>query len=136
MAGLKTKATALSVGKFIDKQPEAVRADCRTLVEIMKRVSGMEPTMWGPAMIGFGRYHYRYTSGHEGDMFLIGFSPRKAAFSLYGFGSAGKFLEKLGKHKRGKGCLYIKKLADVDLKVLEKVVASAFAGMKSLAVAK
>jgi hypothetical protein len=85
----------------------------------MQKAAGEKPKMWGPSIIGFGSYHYTYDSGREGDMPVIAFSPRKAATVLYGLGNAESLLPKLGKHTRGKGCLYIKKLADVDQKVLE-----------------
>jgi hypothetical protein len=91
----------------------------------MKKVTGSAPVMWGPTIIGFGKYHYKYESGHEGYACLTGFSPRKPNITLYvmpGAVDSNPLLEKLGKHKAGKGCLYIKKLADVDLKVLEKLV--------------
>lgn len=91
----------------------------------MKRVTRQAPKMWGSSIVGFGSYHYKYASGHEGDMCLTGFSPRKEALTLYlslGSGSYGELLQKLGKHKTGKGCLYIKNLEDVDLKVLEELV--------------
>lgn len=136
MAEQKTKPTRKSVEGFIKSLPEAVQADCRTLVGIMKRVSGLEPTMWGAAMIGFGQCHYKYPSGHEGDTFVIGFSPRKAGLSLYlmcGFRQSVGLLQKLGKHKTAVGCLYIKKLADVDLGVLEELIEQGFAQMKQMA---
>ncbi len=130
-SGNKTKATNASVGKYIDGLTDATRrADAPVLVQLMQRASGEKPKMWGPAIIGFGSYHYKYESGREGDMPLIGFSPRKAASVLYGMlGSSGAEapLGKLGKHTTGKGCLYIKKLADVDTAVLEKLMKQAVA---------
>jgi hypothetical protein len=100
--------------------------DCRALVAMMERVTGEPARMWGKSIVGFGSYHYRYESGHEGDTCLTGFSPRKSALTLYlmpDFEAATKKeLEKLGKHKSGKGCLYVKRLADVDAKVLEQIV--------------
>lgn len=105
------------------------RADSRVLVELMSRVTGEKPRMWG-TIVGFGRYHYRYESGHEGDTCLVGFSPRKAAISIYLMGNyfpeskprAEALLARLGKHTMGKGCLYVKKLSDVDPNVLEQLV--------------
>ena len=92
---------------------------------MMKKASGFTPKMWGPAIVGFGSYHYKYESGHEGDACLMGFSPRKSSITLYVagiFDSHMNLLEKLGKHKTGKGCLYINKLSDVDTKVLQKLI--------------
>jgi hypothetical protein len=119
----KTKPTADSVTGFISAIPnETQRADAKTLVRLLQTATGEKPKMWGPSIIGFGSCHYKYESGREGDMPLIGFSPRKAATVLYGATAASdaeSLLAKLGKHSTGKGCLYIKKLADVDQKVLE-----------------
>ena len=100
------------------------RADAKALVKLMQSASGEKPKMWGPSIIGFGSHHYRYESGREGDMPLVGFSPRKAATVLYvaGLSDSAALLAKLGKHTTGKGCLYIKKLADVDQQVLEALV--------------
>jgi hypothetical protein len=130
MAESKTKPTNVSVGAFIDAIADEVRrADAKAIVKVMQRVTGEKPKMWGPSIIGFGSHHYRYESGREGDVPLAGFSPRKAATVLYGLlGTAESeaLLERLGKHTTGKGCLYIKKLADVDQAVLEAlIVASA-----------
>jgi hypothetical protein len=126
----KTKPTKLSVAAFVDAiTDEAKRAETKSLVKLLQRATGEKPTMWGPAIIGFGTYHYVYDSGREGDMMLVGFSPRKAALVLYGLtGHAGAdaLLGKLGKHTTGKGCLYVKKLADVDVTVLERLSAEAF----------
>ncbi len=130
MAENKTKPTKLSVAAFIEAIPEpARRADAKDLVKIMQRAAGEKPQMWGPAIIGFGSYHYRYESGREGDMPVVAFSPRKAATVLYGMNGSGEapsLLAKLGKHTTGKGCVYIKKLADVDQIVLEELVAKAW----------
>jgi hypothetical protein len=127
----KTKATTSSAAAYIDGLTDPTqRSDAKALVQLMKRASGEAPKMWGPSIIGFGSYHYRYDSGREGDMLLIGFAPRKAANVLYGLlcsGDAEGLLAKLGKHTTGKGCLYIKKLADVDTKVLETLTRSALA---------
>jgi hypothetical protein len=129
MAENKTKATKVSVAAFIDAiQDEARRSDAKALVKLMQKAAGEKPKMWGPSIVGFGSYHYVYDSGREGDMPLIAFSPRKAATVLYGLGGSKALLPKLGKHTTGKGCVYIKKLADVDQKVLETMVAKAVAG--------
>ena len=126
MAENKTKATTSSVGAYVDTLIDPTRrSDAKVLVQLMKRVSGEKPTMWGASIVGFGSYHYRYDSGREGDMPLIGFSPRKAANVLYGMlgsSDAEALLGKLGKHTTGKGCLYIKKLADVNTTVLETLI--------------
>ena len=123
MADNKTKPTEVSVAAFIDAIADQTRrADAKALVKLMQSATGEKPKMWGPSIIGFGSCHYKYESGREGDMPLVGFSPRKAATVLYGMAGssdAEALLAKLGKHTTGKGCLYIKKLADVDQKVLE-----------------
>ena len=135
MADNKTKPTKLSVEAFIDALTDPTRrADAKALVRLLQDAAGEEPKMWGPSIIGFGSYHYKYDSGREGDMPLIGFSPRKAATVLYimaGLRDSEALLEKLGKHTTGKGCLYIKKLADVDQKVLEALVAKSVAAMRA-----
>src|SRR5687768_4959518 len=111
MAEQKTKPTEQSVESFLDKVPdEKVRDDCFALVKLMKKVTGSAPKMWGPTIVGFGKYHYKYESGHEGDACLTGFSPRKQNITLYvmpGATQHADLLKKLGKHKAGKGCLYI-----------------------------
>lgn len=128
MAENKTKATNVSVAAFIDAISDAGRrADAKALVKLMQKASGEKPAMWGPSIIGFGSHHYLYDSGREGDMPLIAFSPRKAATVLYGLGDSEALLPKLGKHTRGKGCIYIKKMADVDQKVLETMAAKSIA---------
>lgn len=135
MADNKTKLTKLSVAAFIDAIPDSTRrADAKALVRLMQNAAGEKPKMWGPSIIGFGSYHYKYDSGREGDMPLIGFSPRKAATVLYGLiGSSDSkvFLPKLGKHTTGKGCLYIQKLADVDQQVLEGMVVKSLAATRA-----
>ena len=129
MAENKTKANNVSVADFIDTiTDEGRRADAKALVKLMQKAAGEKPKMWGPSIIGFGSHHYVYDSGREGDMPVIAFSPRKAATVLYGLSASESMLPKLGKHTRGKGCVYIKKLADVDQKVLEYMVAKAVAG--------
>jgi uncharacterized protein DUF1801 len=135
MADNKTKPTKLSVAAFIDGLTDrARRADAKALVKVMQSASGEKLRMWGPSIIGFGSYHYRYESGREGDMPLIGFSPRKAASVLYNMTASGDFkalLAKLGTHATGKGCLYIKKLADVDQQVLKAMMVKAVAAMRA-----
>ena len=135
MADNKTKPTNLSVAVFIDALTDRARCvDAKALVKLMQSAVGEKPKMWGPSIIGFGSYHYRYDSGREGDMPLIGFSPRKAATVLYnmtGFSGSESLLAKLGKYTTGKGCLYIKKLADVDQKVLEALVLKSVAAMRA-----
>ncbi len=129
--GNKTTQTEQSAAAYIDElADDAKRADAKALVKLMQRATGEKPKMWGPSIVGFGSHHYKYESGREGDMPLVGFSPRKAAFVIYGVkGSSDSeaLLAKLGKHTSGKGCLYIKKLADVDHKVLEALVVKAVA---------
>jgi hypothetical protein len=125
----KTKATALSVGAYIDALIDPTqRSDAKELIQLMQRASGEKPKLWGPSIVGFGSYHYKYDSGREGDVPLISFSPRKAALVLYSMldhSEAEALLAKLGKHTTGKGCLYIKKLADVDKAVLETLIRNA-----------
>jgi hypothetical protein len=131
MAENKTKPTRVSVASFIAALPDATkRAEAKTIVKMMQAATGEKPVMWGPSIIGFGHVHYVYESGREGDMCLTGFSPRKAGLVLYvltGFRDEKALLAKLGKHSTGKVCLYIKKLAAVDLKVLEEIIAKAVA---------
>src|SRR5215218_8472327 len=121
----KTTETEVSVTDFINSyvDNEQKKADSFRLIELMREWSGFEPKMWGPTIIGFGSYHYKYASGHEGDAPLIGFSPRKAEFSLYvsAPGNDDKnLLAKLGKYKMGKACIYFKKLTDLNLDTLEQ----------------
>ena len=135
MAENKTKPTKLSVAAFIDTLTDpARRADAKALVKLMQSAAGETPKMWGTSIIGFGSYHYKYESGREGDMPLIGFSPRKAANVLYGLHASSDseaLLAKLGKHTTGKGCVYIKKLADVDQQVLGAMAAKSVAAMRA-----
>lgn len=130
MPGQKTVPTAASVNGFIAKvEPERRREDAKVVLDLMKRVTKLKPKMWGPSIIGFGQRRYRYESGHEGDTFLVGFSPRKANLVLYlmpGMKGQEADLAKLGKHKTSVACLYVNKLDDVDLKVLERMVRRAF----------
>ncbi len=127
MAEPKLKPNDQSVTALLDKIPDAARREeCYELIGLMKRVTNTEPRIWGSGLVGFGNYHYKYASGHEGDCFVAGFASRKTALTLYitaGVERFPKLLAKLGKHKAGKGCLYIKKLDDVNLAVLEDLLA-------------
>jgi len=135
MPANKTQPTKLSVAAFIDALADpARRADSKTLVNLMQTATGEKPKLWGPSIIGFGSYHYKYDSGREGDAPLVGFSPRKSATVLYittGFSDREALLAQLGKHTHGKGCLYIKKLADVDQKVLETMIVKSVAAVRA-----
>jgi hypothetical protein len=130
MAEMKTKVNNASVEEFLNTiEDEQKRKDSFEIVKIMKKVTKKKPKMWGPAIIGFGSYHYKYESGREGDMPQIGFSPRKQNLTLYigvGDNSENPLLKKLGKYTTGKVCLYIKKLADVDKNVLQELIADSF----------
>jgi hypothetical protein len=126
MAALKTRPNDQSVEAYLDNvTDEQRRQDSYAVLELMREVTGQEPTMWGDSIVGFGSYHYRYASGREGDWFLTGFSPRKQALTLYimsGFGEYEELLDKLGKYTTGKSCLYVKRLEDVDLPTLRELV--------------
>ena len=132
MAELKTKPTQVSVEEFLERvEPASKREDGKVLDALFRKVTGAEPKMWGPTIVGYGQYHYKYASGHEGDMCRVGFSPRKAKHSLYLLGclttAEGRArrteqLARLGKHSTGVGCLYVNKLADIDLSVLEEMI--------------
>jgi hypothetical protein len=130
MAEIQTKMNDASVEEFLNKvENEQKRKDSFEILKIMQQVTKEEPKMWGPAIVGFGSYHYRYESGREGDMPLLAFSPRKQSLTLYigvGDDSDNPLLKKLGKYSTGKVCLYIKKLADVDRNVLQELIADAF----------
>ncbi len=138
-AEIKTKATDATVAGFIAAVPEARRREEAAVIDAMhRRVTGLDPQMWGPSIIGYGSYDYIYDSGHSGTMCRAGFSPRKAAMTLYLMGhycerqdEADALLARLGKHKTGKSCLYINKLADVDLDILEKLVALSWDSMNA-----
>jgi hypothetical protein len=128
----KTKPTCVDVEQFL--AASAHPADGATLTALMAEVSGEPATMWGPTMVGFGRYRYKYDSGREGEAFRVGFSPRKAELVLYvltGEAEQTDLLGRLGKHRTGKSCLYVKRLADVDLGVLREIVAASVAHMDS-----
>ncbi|MEQ1868206.1 MAG: DUF1801 domain-containing protein [Micropepsaceae bacterium] len=135
MAEPQTKPTKSSVDTFINKIPDAQkRADCSLLVGIMSKTTKSDPVMWGASIIGFGSYRYTYESGREGDWPIIGLSPRKQNLTLYimpGFEEYGDLLEKLGKHTTGKSCLYIKRLSDIDMPTLTKIVTKSIAKMKT-----
>lgn len=135
MAETKTRPTGVAVDTFIDAVPNPQRReDAKKVRALMERLTGEPATMWGPTIVGFGSYHYKYESGHEGDMCRLGFSPRKAELVLYILTEAGgpeedALLARLGKHRTGKCCLYIRKLSDVDEAVLEEMVAWSLAYM-------
>ncbi len=135
MAENKTQFNDASVADFLDAVPdERKRRDSYALLEMMREISGEEPQMYGASIIGFGRSHYKYDSGREGDMPMVGFSPRKQNLSLYlltGFDDYGEMLGRLGKHKLGKSCLYINKLTDVDQDVLRELIRQTVAFMRS-----
>ncbi len=134
MADQKTNPTDLSAAAYFDAIDDpARRADCKELDALLRRVSGREPVMWGSAIVGYGSYHYRYDSGHEGDSCLVGFSSRRDAISLYlsgAFESRERLLAELGKHRAGVGCVYIKRLADVDARILERLVTESIADLR------
>jgi hypothetical protein len=131
MAKNKTQETDASVESYLAAiDDEARRKDCEALAKLMARATKHPAKMWGSSIVGFGSYHYKYASGREGDICLVGFSSRKGDISLYGLNAAPgheALLPKLGKHKAGKGCLYVKRLSDIDLGVLEKLVAESAA---------
>lgn len=133
MSSNKTVASSDSVEKFIDAvEDERKRRDSLELLEMMKRVTGSEPRMWG-SMVGFGQYHYRYESGREGDFFITGFAPRKTALTVYimpGFDGYAEKLEKLGPCKTGKSCLYLKNLDTIDRQVLEDIISDSVGAMR------
>lgn len=127
----KTRPTEADVGAFLDRvEPAVRRQDGKVVCELMRKASGEDPQMWGPSIVGFGRHAYRYASGHSGETSRIGFSPRKGALVFYLWCDASEqeaLLARLGKHTTGVGCLYIKKLADVDMGVLEELIRAAWA---------
>ena len=126
MGESKTQPTGASVDDFLEAvADDGRRADCRQLAKIMQRATGAEPKMWGANMVGFGSYHYVYESGREGDMFLTGFAPRRNDLTLYIMGGLSHYdaiLRRMGRFKSGKSCLYVKRLADLDLAVLEELI--------------
>ena len=125
MAANKTTETEVSVTDFINAvADETKRNDSFQIIELMKNQTGFEPKMWGPSIVGFGSYHYKYESGHEGDAPLVAFSPRKSEFSLYiaNFDGKEELLKKFGKHKTAKACVYIKKVEDINIDILKKMI--------------
>ncbi len=134
MSDLKTKANQQSITAYLNTiEPQKKREDSFAILALMQEVSGEAPQMWGDTIIGFGRYHYKYASGREGDWFLAGFAPRKQNLTLYimsGFDGYDELMSKLGKHSIGKSCLYIKKLEDIDLAILRQLIAQSIAHMK------
>jgi len=131
MAELKTKETKESVDKFLNGfKDEQLVNDCYTLIDVMKKVTRSEPKMWGTSIVGFGNYHYKSKSGREGDWFYCGFSPRKQNLTIYttmcDLSNHKDLLKELGKHKTSKSCIYIKTLADIDVKILKEIVTNSF----------
>lgn len=136
MAKNKTTETNISVIEFINStvDTDQKKQDSMELIQLMQEVSGFEAKMWGPSIVGFGSYHYKYESGHEGDAPLIGFSPRKAAISLYvftGLQDHQHLLDNLGKYKMGKACIYVKKLSDINKEVLASIITESIKYLKS-----
>jgi len=130
----KTQATDASVQEFIAaiESPE-MRADCERLVEMMSDATGEKPRLWGPSIVGFGEYHYKYESGREGDFLRVGFAPRKRNLSIYimpGFDEFQSLMDRLGKHSTGASCLYVKRLADIDEKVLDELIRASLDEMR------
>lgn len=134
MAELKTQKTDVRVDDFLRSIDDPKRrADCEVIMALMRTCTKAEPRMWGPAIVGFGDYHYVYESGREGDWYLVGFSPRKQNLTIYlttGFVAAPELLAKLGKFTSGKSCLYIKKIEDIHLPTLKKLLTASIASMK------
>ena len=135
MAKIKTTQTSKSVAGFINSVSDEIkRKDSFQIIEIMQKLTGFEPKMWGPSIVGFGKCHYKYDSGHEGDMPLAGFSPRSTAIVLYlsaDFENKVELLQKLGKHKTGKVCIYIKRIDDIDVSVLKKMISNSIKHIQS-----
>jgi hypothetical protein len=136
MAEQKTKPTKVSVRAFLNRIPQAQRRkDALELLKVMQQITGAPPKMWGPTIVGFGQYHYRYPSGHEGDACLAAFSPRKPDFVLYlapGLLAKTGLLKTLGKHKASKGCLYVRRLEDIHMPTLKILIRSSVAHVKKL----
>jgi hypothetical protein len=135
MAEAKTKPTTVSLDEFLAKSVDPARhEDCRVIAAMMKKATGEEAVMWGASIVGFGRYKYKYESGREGEWMLVGFSPRKGDLALYimpGFERYEALLAKLGEHKTGKSCLYVKSLAGIDLAVLKTLIEDSVRAMAS-----
>ncbi len=136
MAELKTKDTNASVEKFLNKIPdETRREDCFKIAKMMEEITGHEPKMWGPSIIGFGSFHYKYASGREGDWPIAAFSPRKQDLTVYilpGLASYGDLMQQLGKYRSAKSCLYIKRLSDVHVPTLKKLIRESIKTMKQI----
>ena len=136
MAKIKTTETSKSVTEFVNSVSDEIkRKDSLKIIDIMQKQTGFEPKMWGPGIIGFGNYHYKYESGHEGDMPLAGFSPRSTGVVLYlceNFENKDELFQKLGKHKAGKVCIYIKRIADIDVSVLKKMISNSVKHIQAL----
>jgi hypothetical protein len=134
MAEPKTKPTNQSVKEFLNEIPEPERrADCFAVAKMMEEITGEKPTMWGPSIVGFGTHHYKYASGREGDWPIAAFAPRKRDLTVYlmvGFEKNAELMEKLGKHSTGKSCLYIKRLSDIDVPTLRKLIKESAKGSK------
>jgi hypothetical protein len=135
MAKNKTVETEIDIDQFLNSlaDNDQKKQDCLLIIELMSSYTGCKPKMWGASLIGFGSYHYTYPSGHTGDWFLIGFSPRKSAISLYVYSQTDQnavLLEQLGKYTAGKGCIYIKKVSDIDINILENICHNTIAFLK------
>ncbi len=133
MAEAKTKKNQASVADYVANIDEKRRADCQEIVGIMQELAGAKPAMWGASIVGFGGYRYKYASGREGEWPRVGFSAGKTAITLYimaGFEAYDEIMERLGKYKTGKSCLYIKRLADVDVEVLRELIAASLVYMR------
>jgi len=135
VAEVKTKPTKASVTQFLNKIPDAARReDCFAVAKLMEEITGSKPQMWGPSIVGFGTYHYKYASGHEGDWPITGFSPRKQDLTLYLMIGSEKYealLSQLGKHRKSKSCLYIKRLSDVHVPTLKKLIKASIKDLKA-----
>ena len=140
MAEAKTKPTKASVTEFLNKIPDATRReDSFAVAKMMEEITGSKPQMWGPSIVGFGAYHYKYASGHEGDWPLAAFSPRKQDLTLYlmpGFAKRGELMSQLGKHRTGKSCLYIKRLSDIHVPTLKKLIKVSIKDLKAYLAAR
>ena len=136
MAEAKTKPTNASVEKFLNQIPDEVRReDCFKIAKMMEEITGCKPKMWGPSIVGFDTYHYKYASGHEGDWPIAAFSPRKQDLTIYvmpGFRKYRELMQQLGKHRTGKSCLYIKRLSDVHVPTLKKIIPQSVKEMKQM----
>jgi hypothetical protein len=135
MAKNKTVETEIDIDQFLNSlaDNDQKKQDCLLIIELMSSYTGCKPKMWGASLIGFGSYHYTYPSGHTGDWFLIGFSPRKSAISLYVYSQTDQnavLLEQLGKYTAGKGCIYIKKVSDININILENICHNTIAFLK------